>query len=34
LVNQVRGLLTEHGIVAPRGIARARELLLELLADP
>ena len=34
LVNQVRGLLTEHGIVAPRGIARARRLLLEILADP
>src|SRR5450755_2786986 len=34
LVNQVRGLLTEHGIVAPQGIARARRLLLEILADP
>ncbi len=34
LVNQVRGLLGEHGIIAPRGIARARRLLLEILADP
>src|SRR5258708_35769886 len=34
LVNQVRGLLAEHGIVAPLGIARARRLLLEILADP
>src|ERR1700676_4660289 len=34
LVNQVRGLLAEHGIVAPQGIARARRLLLEILADP
>ncbi len=34
LVNQVRGLLAEHGIIAPQGIARARRLLLELLADP
>jgi len=33
LVNQVRGLLAEHGIVAPLGIARARRLLLEILAD-
>ena len=24
LVNQVRGLLAEHGVVAPHGIARAR----------
>src|SRR5258705_6075742 len=34
LVNQVRGLLAEHGIVVPLGIARARRLLLEILADP
>ena len=34
LVNQVRGLLAEHGIVAPQGIVRARRLLLELLAEP
>jgi transposase len=34
LVNQVRGLLAEHGIIAPQGIARARRLLLEILADP
>jgi transposase len=34
LVNQARGLLAEHGIVAPQGIARARRLLLEILADP
>ena len=34
LVNQVRGLLAEHGIIAPRGIARARRLLIEVLADP
>ncbi len=34
LVNQVRGLLGEHGIIAPRGIAHARRLLLEILADP
>jgi transposase len=34
LVNQVRGLLGEHGLVAPLGIARARRLLLEILADP
>ena len=34
LINQVRGLLGEHGIIAPRGIARARWLLLEILADP
>jgi transposase len=34
LVNQVRGLLGEHGIVAPRGIARLCRLLSELLADP
>jgi transposase len=30
----VRGLLAKHGIVAPQGIARARRLLLEILADP
>jgi transposase len=30
----VRGLLAEHGIIAPQGIARARRLRLELLADP
>ena len=34
LVNQVRGLLGEHGIIAPRGIAHLRRLLSELLADP
>src|SRR5271167_3642541 len=34
LVNQVRGLLGEHGIIAPLGIARARRLLWEILADP
>ena len=34
LVNQVRGLLGEHGIVAPRGIAHLRRLLVELLAEP
>jgi transposase len=34
LVNQVRGLLGEHGIVAPRGIAHLRRLLSELLAAP
>jgi transposase len=34
LHNPVRGLLAEHGIVAPLGIARARRLLLEILADP
>ena len=34
LVNQVRGLLAEHGIVAPRGIARARRLLVETLTEP
>src|SRR6266436_6051483 len=34
LVNQVRGLLAEHGVVAPHGIARARRLLLGILADP
>jgi hypothetical protein len=34
LHNRVRGLLAEHGIVAPLGIARARRLLLEILADP
>jgi len=34
LVNQVRGLLGEHGIIAPRGIACLRRLLSELLADP
>lgn len=34
LVNQVRGLLGEHGIVAPRGIAHLRRLLIELLAKP
>jgi transposase len=34
LINQVRGLLAEHGIVAPRGIARARRLLAEALAEP
>jgi transposase len=34
LVNQVRGLLGEHGIVAPRGIAHLRRLLGELLAEP
>ena len=34
LVNQVRGLLGEHGIVAPRGIAHLRRLLVEILADP
>ena len=33
LVNQLRGLLAEHGMVAPQGIARARRLLLEILAD-
>jgi transposase len=30
----VRGLLGEHGIIAPRGIACLRRLLSELLADP
>jgi len=30
----VRGLLAEHGIVAPRGIARARRLLVETLSEP
>ncbi len=34
LVNQVRGLLGEHGIVAPRGIAYLRRLLIEILAEP
>jgi transposase len=34
LVNQARGLLAERGIVAPQGIARARRMLLEILADP
>lgn len=34
LVNQVRGLLGEHGIVAPRGVAHLRRLLIELLAAP
>ena len=34
LVNQVRGLLGKHGIIAPRGIANLRRLLSELLADP
>ena len=34
LVNQVRGLLAERGIIAPRGIAHARRLLAETLADP
>jgi transposase len=34
LVNQVRGLLGEHGIVAPRGIAHLRRLLIELVAEP
>ena len=34
LVNQVRGLLAKHGVVAPHGIARARRLLLGILADP
>jgi transposase len=34
LVNQVRGLLGEHGIIAPRGIAHLRRLLNEVLADP
>jgi transposase len=34
LVNQVRDLLAEHGVVAPHGIARARRLLLGILADP
>jgi transposase len=34
LVNQVRGLLAEHGIVAPRGIAWARRLLVETLTEP
>jgi transposase len=34
LVNQVRGLLGEHGIVAPRGIAHLRRLLIELLTEP
>jgi transposase len=34
LVNQVRGLLGEHGIIAPRGIACLRRLLSELLIDP
>jgi transposase len=34
LVNQVRGLLAEHGIVAPRGIARARRLLVATLTEP
>src|SRR3974390_2894678 len=33
LVNQVRGLLGEHGIVAPRGIAHLRRLLIKLLAE-
>ena len=30
----MRGLLGEHGIIAPRGTAHARRLLLEILADP
>jgi transposase len=34
LVNQVRGLLGEHGIVAPRGISSLRRLLVKILADP
>jgi transposase len=34
LVNQVRGLLGEHGMVAPRGIARLRRLMVEILAEP
>ena len=34
LVNQARALLAEHGIIAPRGIARARRLLAETLAPP
>ena len=34
LVNQVRGLLAEHGIVAPRGIAHLRRLMVEILAEP
>ncbi len=34
LVNQVRALLAEHGIIAPRGIAQARRLLAETLAEP
>jgi transposase len=34
LVNQVCGLLAERGIVAPRGIAHARRLLAETVADP
>ena len=33
LVNQARALLAEHGIIAPRGIARARRLLAETLAQ-
>ena len=27
-------MLAEHGILAPQGIARARRLLLQILADP
>jgi len=34
LVNQVRGLLGECGIVAPGGIAKLRRLLAELVAEP
>jgi Transposase len=34
LVNQVPGLLGEHGIVAPRGIAHLRRLMVEILAEP
>lgn len=34
LVNQLRALLGEQGIIAPRGVARARRLLAETLTDP
>lgn len=34
LVNQVRGLLAECGIIAPGGVAKLRRLLVELVGDP
>ena len=33
LVNEIRGLLTEYGVVAPKGIAKLRALLSEIIGD-